>query len=653
MHPFLFYFSFINFIYRTMKKLYLAFIAIILFSISYGQNIQLKNQGIFMQELSEEQITYSKPTQQGTPKGGIIWSEDFGGIGTSPTSTTGPWTTTNGQWTFAETNGNIWKHSFFTTSGEWSNGTPAFGSTTASNGYMLFDSDSVNFLTTPNYQDFVGSIISPSIDLTGEPSVQVSFEHSYRLCCAATLDISLGVSIDGGATWTDYNLFSTCAINPANPGVTTIDVSSVAANQPNVILRWKWDGNVGNSHYYWEIDDIYIDGAPQHDLELSQALYYHDTPNYAGSHITYTMIPANQVHPIRFDSEISNNGVATENTWLDLTVTDGSNNVAYTGSGTPTSISANTTIQNNALTTFTPSATPDTYTASYFANYNSFNLDADTTDNYDTTLFEVTTCRFARDNNINTNAGLWNGAGNSYIMGVSFQVEAVQQVTHIEVVLPDNSPVGATIYAQLYHINNFSIVSDGAGTQCEHVVTTGDLAAIGPNPNAVCLCLPQGGYTCQPGIEYLATVGHYGGANDVLIANGGTSPNWTSFLLDGTDSTWYYMTSLPMIRMLFDNCCSTPNNIDAEPINILSLEQNIPNPATNSTTINYSLTEAVDIALEITDLSGRLVLSVNEGEKAEGEHQFELNTSSFSPGTYFYSLIANEQRITNKMTVIR
>lgn len=61
-----------------------------------------------MQSLSEEQLfTDSKPHSSGAPKGGIIWSEDFGGIGTPPTSTTGPWTTTNGQWTFAETNGNI------------------------------------------------------------------------------------------------------------------------------------------------------------------------------------------------------------------------------------------------------------------------------------------------------------------------------------------------------------------------------------------------------------------------------------------------------------------------------------------------------------------------------------------------------------------
>lgn len=95
---------------------------------------------------------------------------------------------------------------------------------------MLFDCDSVNFITSPNYNDFVGELISPSIDLTGEPSIEVSFEHSYRKCCAATLDITFGVSNDGDTSWTDYNLFSNCAINPANQGVTTFNVSATAAN---------------------------------------------------------------------------------------------------------------------------------------------------------------------------------------------------------------------------------------------------------------------------------------------------------------------------------------------------------------------------------------------------------------------------------------
>ena len=57
-------------------------------------------------------------------------SEDFNG---GLTTANGTWTTTG-----------IWKHSYSTTNGAYSGGTNPFTSTSSSNGFMLFDSDSAN-----------------------------------------------------------------------------------------------------------------------------------------------------------------------------------------------------------------------------------------------------------------------------------------------------------------------------------------------------------------------------------------------------------------------------------------------------------------------------------------------------------------------------
>ena len=138
-------------------------------------------------------------------RGSAFWTEDFSnglaGMGT------------NGTWTQAGVN-QIWKHDFFGTSGEWSTGTPTPATTTAANGFMLFDADSVNFVTSPTYNDMAGQLISPVIDLSAESSVSVTFEQEMRFCCnGAALELMLGVSNDGGATWTEYAVDGGTAVN--------------------------------------------------------------------------------------------------------------------------------------------------------------------------------------------------------------------------------------------------------------------------------------------------------------------------------------------------------------------------------------------------------------------------------------------------------
>jgi hypothetical protein len=85
--------------------------------------------------------------------------------------------------------------------------------------------------------------------------------------------------------------------------------------------------------------------------------------------------------------------------------------------------------------------------------------------------------------------------------------------------------------------------------------------------------------------------------------------------------------------------------------NGITLQQNIPNPSNGSTMINYSIANSGNVMLEVYDVTGKLVESVDQGTQAAGQHSVNLNTSSYAPGVYFYTLNVDGVKVTRKMVI--
>ena len=83
----------------------------------------------------------------------------------------------------------------------------------------------------------------------------------------------------------------------------------------------------------------------------------------------------------------------------------------------------------------------------------------------------------------------------------------------------------------------------------------------------------------------------------------------------------------------------------------VKLDQNMPNPAGNSTLIAYELTKATDVRLSIIDITGKNVMEVKEGKQMAGAHSITINTNNLSNGMYYYTLNADNTSITKKMIV--
>jgi hypothetical protein len=84
--------------------------------------------------------------------------------------------------------------------------------------------------------------------------------------------------------------------------------------------------------------------------------------------------------------------------------------------------------------------------------------------------------------------------------------------------------------------------------------------------------------------------------------------------------------------------------------NVFTLSQNIPNPANNSTLINYSVPEAGKVVFHVHSISGQLLYSKTI-ETERGTNSIELNTSTFAAGVYFYSMEYKGQRLVRQLII--
>ena len=120
------------------------------------------------------------------------------------------------------------------------------------------------------------SLTSPSIDCSGFDNITLRF-NQFAWLWNSTISSFLEISNDGGTTWTDFpiNTDLTLIANTFSDDVQVLNISSVAANQSDVKIRFTWSGDMA----FWLIDDVQVLETPDYDLDM-QSFFY--TPaNYA------------------------------------------------------------------------------------------------------------------------------------------------------------------------------------------------------------------------------------------------------------------------------------------------------------------------------------------------------------------------------------
>ncbi len=137
----------------------------------------------------------------------------------------------------------------------------------SSGNFALFDSD---FLAggNANAQQNAHFSYVPSIDCSNKLNIALTFQ-SYLLHYSE--QVFAEVSVDN-LNWVSFQIHEELLPLEAtpNPEFVAIDISSVAANQPNVYIRFRYQGAWD---YAWMIDDIALSEITGHDVALENLSY--------------------------------------------------------------------------------------------------------------------------------------------------------------------------------------------------------------------------------------------------------------------------------------------------------------------------------------------------------------------------------------------
>lgn len=165
----------------------------------------------------------------------------------------------------------------------WTN-RPVINSTTMTDGVALFDSDFLDNNGTATFNSgsaptgyncggtvpgHRGELHSPTFDLTGytDSTLSARFYLYYR---PFTLrELSIGISTDNGATWTDFDITQGVAANadfaPAWVEIPLFGALTGVANLTQCKMRLNFDGY----YYFAMLDDLSLIETPAYDFAIS------------------------------------------------------------------------------------------------------------------------------------------------------------------------------------------------------------------------------------------------------------------------------------------------------------------------------------------------------------------------------------------------
>lgn len=627
-----------------MKKNYflLLFVSTSLSLIAQQSNLTLFPDEMVEDVTSAEEIKQAAASNIAKASGDTLWYEDFsGGF------------TTNGWISFdAGSNGFDWIYTTQPPGGQYASNVPAIQSTTGTNGFASLPS---SFYNTPTpvagWINMDALLTSNAIAITPARNVLVRWQQSQRFCCSSsTARLELLVSNDS-INWVAFDARFGRGANTAVFENAEINISSVAANQDTIYLRW-YQGETRN--YYWMIDDIAVVEGPSNQLEITEVFTTFGSDEYEGF---YTQVPFAMVQPLSFGATARNTGgFAATNVSLEAKVTESTAGQLYLNTS-PTSASISPLMSDTF--NVNPAYVNTTGVGSYTADLTTIS-DSSNGDPSKATYavnWEVTDSVFAKDYG---NAGGSIGPG-SYVggdndgsrIGTKYTLAQSHMVGSLSYYITNTSDnVGVEIKAKIWGFDTtqpsldqmVSVPGIVAQNPIPYVIQQADLGTWLTIPMLPIVNLPAGQYVAA--IEQSA-----GNANNQELRIGRATDveelqpygnNFSSFVY-ANDATpaWGNIFAQPMIRLNL----SIPSGLNEyRP----SFESSIvPNPSNGLFSIQLELLQEVS-SIEVFTLLGKRVKGISIGESTQ---QVEMDLSNFEKGVYFVKINTINGSATQKVVL--
>lgn len=596
----------------------------------------------------------------------------------------------DGAWTVEDTGGGsiFMMADASSPAGEFSTNIGALESTTAANGWVIFDADAYNTPVDDGVEDVEGFLTSPMMDMSALESVIVDWEQYFRYCCFDFAPVFLEVSNDAGATWLTFpgkgDFIESANDASANPLPTSVDISCAAAGQEEVMIRFSYLQNpiVGNgySHYYWGIDDIVISSLEvENDLEVAQ-VSTGDIFNF----FEYVTLPLEQASSAADGGLVSgviykNVGFADQtNVVITVDVLDSDDAIVATVSTEPfTYLSAanslvcpsqaqdtvylETGFVPSAEATFTVRATitsdevdefEDSNVRSRDITYNSDEYAHESNENWDTEFRP-------RD----TDAGDAfepTGYGNYYLA----QNEGTMAYGAL-VAFGENTANNAGDFVEFelrFYTLEPGIALNDANFEAAFHNTVPEWV---PSANAdaefvyfafeepieMQVASPADGFDDDV-FHFVAIVNDFESETELTVVGvAGSDTDNSSGVLQQSgagDFIWFGDPSTPAVRLITSERVGIDELAN---LNGVDVKQNVPNPANNTTMIELFLVSSRTVSFEVRDLAGRLIETREMGQLPSGETRITLDVNNYNAGMYTYTFIVDGLRLTKKMIV--
>jgi hypothetical protein len=664
-----------------MKKLVLALSCLGSLTFLQAQQVSLKtleptveqeeDLKVYPQRLSQrsssgsEAIIFTEDFASGIPAGWLNYVESGGGV-----------LLPNGSW---EYRGPSTTPSNATGSrgAQAGAGTP-LQSPTASNGFIIFDSDYLDDAGIPNNTGngiapapHVGYLITNTIDFTGHPFIELKFNASVRKLDS---DFKLGISIDGGTTFADtIDLYPNLAANVtvARNAELAVDISAAAGGQSNVKLAFIFEG-LGRGSYYWMMDDIEIRDLPKHEMRFTAAggAPAHDIiyEGNGANHPKEGHISLQQIVPISFDSNVLNYGVqAQTNVVFKVEIYNSSNTLVNTLQAPPVAVVASgDTIDYNTF--FTPQWTPtvaDDYTLVYTVTSDS-TLTTAPRDSFNLFVTDETSATYADGERLSLDNGVFgNSLGTAQLgndgSGMAVQIDlstadagkSTVAVYGFEIGYSTLTVDGGDILFEVYDTAGFSYTG---GFGSSSILSKQFTVDVGSSGTTVFYDITDNG--ANPPLllnpdRYFFAVYFFsnGGANEIRIANDQSfaSPDGRHAVMYNADDSRFYSGysnsrnfNAPFIRIYTENILGI--GLDEHFNHQLSL---YPNPAKDQ--VEYTVEQGGSYTVEVRNINGQLLH--NTKLISNGNQKHTLDISGFARGVYTVKVYNENAAYTNKLIV--
>ena len=538
---------------------------------------------------------------------------------------------------------------------------PAINSSSAIDGWVIFDSN-VDCNTTTGQNAW---LVSPAITNSASNNVLVTFETYYRnfndqlflRIGADTADLNNWQSIELFANVDPLQTVGTPIGDPfQNPQTAAIDISSAISNLDSFYVAFQYlndsttleIGTQFGCSFSWQIDDVVISEITN-DIRIFEPI---DIFNYS--------TPLSLVDTLAFAIRIENTGLETVS-GLDIRVEVAKDDEIVFESMQNFAFQLPVGVATDLLLIPGASFLPDE-PGNYVLTYELLNADDNPINNKVVQRFEITENYLAKDNGaisfntigFNTSSGR---IGNYYVINEA-DVRATNGLFAISN-LPNNF-IGQTINLSLYEVatdndNQFTdsdVVVVGTGfyefSEEDFPEETQNFPVLVFGADLTNLENGETGVTLKPNTDYILMIEYQPGMGIPFVTN----PYYYTIgtIIRGNDGTWSrdpdpFFTILASLVIESNNPVSNDfYTLDPSSFNVF------PTPADTKVNVNFQLPETNKLVMiTLADANGKMVKS--RTWRNIQESQQEWSVEHLPSGMYWMQILTDEGMLTKRVIV--